>query len=814
MLHQPPTPTTRTFSFFLLLLAIFATLIWAKVTHWQPAILATDLKQERLDIALPVPRGNGENRQTFLPAHNGLTEIELLLVRYGGPSPDDTGSFSVTLLDETERIVTEQSWENVGINHNQTVRLQFPPQPNSADQRYTLVFAGNATNQVTNWGYHLPLLGKGQLTLAEPTDNPPQTLRFSTRYQLLWGDALQYLGETFSQNGLFLFVAILFMLLPGALLMPAFPHQWHTTQKWGIALPAGISFWAILWHWSSLIGWHWRDWSLWLLFLIGWLTVIIRFLIQNPLSQISYPKLDKSTLILPVLLIILALRLLAIRDLAFPPWVDSSRHALNSAIMRDTGQIVTNYAPYLPVDRAPYHFGFHTLSASLSMMMAVGLPRLLLILGQLLNALIPLTIYVGATLLTQRRLIGWLAAFLVGFPFYFPAYYATWGRFTQLTAMLILPALIALTWLLLTEPDKQKKLHWLVGLLTAGIFLTHFRVFLLYLPFAGIAWIVTSLLKRIYPSANGWQATKQLLIAGIIGTILITPRAIQLLQQNEGYTYTNAPKSYNTFPTGYLNIGWERPFLYLGGVAILVATLFALRRKKWGWLLLTLAGWVGIAGNALSDKIPFIPPNWLINLNSAYITLFLPLSWGLAILFSKIWDLHHQQTRFLKPLFTLIAGILLTLATLFGIRQQINIINETTILALPADFSALTWSARNLPANANVAINSWQWLGTTWAGGDGGAWLNPLLQRQTSTPPVDYIYSRELANRVTTFNQTAQATPDWRDPESVKWLTEQGITHIFVGKKGGFFDPYALHQNPKASQLYAQDGVFIFQLLE
>jgi hypothetical protein len=134
--------------------------------------------------------------------------------------------------------------------------------------------------------------------------------------------------------------------------------------------------------------------------------------------------------------------------------------------------------------------------------------------------------------------------------------------------------------------------------------------------------------------------------------------------------------------------------------------------------------------------------------------------------------------------FVQFAGIALlavggTAVTLFGVRQQLTILNEQTLLVQPADVAALAWLDANLPADATVAVNSWLWLLNTWSGSDGGAWLVPLTGRQSSTPPADYIYSRELADFVRGFNEAATAVPDWRTPEAAAWLREQGMTHIF-----------------------------------
>ena len=156
----------------------------------------------------------------------------------------------------------------------------------------------------------------------------------------------------------------------------------------------------------------------------------------------------------------LVVRLLAIRDLAFPPWVDSSRHGLITAVMTATGRAIRDYQPFLKSSDSP------TITASIPWHRSehderCPLTRLLLILGQLLNALIPLTIYAGAYLFTRRRGVSLAAAFLVALPFFFPAYYATWGRFTQLTGMLVMPILLALTWLIVRGARGWRRAWWM-----------------------------------------------------------------------------------------------------------------------------------------------------------------------------------------------------------------------------------------------------------------------------------------------------------------------------------------------------------------
>ncbi|UCG23729.1 MAG: hypothetical protein JSW55_16555 [Chloroflexota bacterium] len=722
---------------------------WAWLSNWWTPVTAVDISQLRANTLLPAPNLTIQIRQDFVANKDGLYQVELLLS--GQDGDENNARLEIQLLDAAGRPIAGRSLDGNALSDQQPVTLTFEPQKASAGQRYTLQASGTAGNRASLWGYDLDSYDDGQLALIG-SQTTAQDLRFVSHYQLTVRSAVQELGRMVSAHLGTMALALTLLFMPGCLLLQAgrfLPAKVDPFAWWGAALALSASIWPVAWLWLSTIGGRWASWSLWLVLIAGWSAVIVIFFIGRRKSS-QEPTVSRRANRLSwhhgALLLVLALglagRLLAIRDLAFPPWVDSSRHALITTVMADSGQIISTYRPLLPVEEFPYHFGFHTLSAGLAMLGAQSLPGLLLIVGQLLNGLVPLTMYAAAYLLTRKRSVGLLAALLVALPFFFPGYYATWGRMTQLTAVLVLPVALAFTWLLLHGARSWRRAWPLIGMLAAGLFLIHFRVFLLYLPFAALAWLISR-------ARHGrWLA-----LAAVLALVLTAPHMARLAGYVRPSTFTYAVPGYNDFPVGYVTVGVERIILWSAATAGLVVILAALRRRRWVWLPVALMVWMLLVGVLLASDRLGLPGTTLINLNSAYIVAFVPLALLLAVVAGRMWRWLTGRFQLLDVVLAAAAGAGLAAILLFGLRQQTTILNEVTILAWAPDEPGLAWLDENLPREATVAVNSWLWLGSTWAGSDGGAWIVPLTGRASTTPPADYIYDRDLAQQVNRFNE-------------------------------------------------------------
>jgi hypothetical protein len=139
-----------------LVIAAVLLLDWLGACPWAELcgpLLADDVSQGRLDTALPAPQPGLRLEQTFVPRHDGLAEVEVILALYGGPMPADAESgFTLELVDDAGAVVASDSPPNRALSHNQIYTLRFPPQPTSAGRRYTLLLSGGKRNHVSAWG--------------------------------------------------------------------------------------------------------------------------------------------------------------------------------------------------------------------------------------------------------------------------------------------------------------------------------------------------------------------------------------------------------------------------------------------------------------------------------------------------------------------------------------------------------------------------------------------------------------------------------------------------------------------------------------
>ena len=236
-------------------------------------------------------------------------------------------------------------------------------------------------------------------------------------------------------------------------------------------LAIGIAFWPVLLLWTSQIGWRWSTVSVRLVVVALAIISVERDARRMRAGRpLSYAFLFGAAIVS---------RVLQARDLAFPPWVDSVHHAMIARAIIDSGTLPPLY----------YHWGYHALVAFVSWFTGVTdpmrLPAVMLAFGQLLNALTFVMVYAAARVLFNSRNAGLAAATIATMITTFPAFYLSWGRYTHLTGVLLLPPLLIATWRLVQRPSARGSI--LLALLGAGLFLIHVRIAFFVAPITALA---------------------------------------------------------------------------------------------------------------------------------------------------------------------------------------------------------------------------------------------------------------------------------------------------------------------------------------
>ena len=488
-----------------------------------------------------------------------------------------------------------------------------------------------------------------------------------------------------------------------------------------------------------------------------------------------------------------------------PAWVDSVHHSLITKVIIEHGAIPVTLEPYLNVPFS-YYFGFHGLAAAFSQISGLPAEKTILLLGQVLNACMPLAIYRLGLALWGDRIKPLIAALLVAFISQMPAYYVTWGRYTLLTGMLLLPLATA-ELIGSNQPASRKRNIVQLPVLIIGMTLSHYFSSLLFILFS----LIHGLIGFFREERRVNQNSLKTMAAILIGYMIVTPWLIRAYQLT-GYN-TNITLNLQTTPGGWQSIllysqylltlaGPVRNyvFLVLGFLGLFPFLRNRCTRSLAMWTVLIL-----IATLPVGIDLPNIRPDHMI------IILFLPLSLsaaGLLVDTAQFITGRIQQRRIYRVLLPL----LLVVAYAWGIFETREILNPETIFVTRADISAIEWVRTHVPSTARFLINSAHWQGLTYRGVDGGYWLLPLTGNFTIPPPVIYAWGNpESVQSMDTMGKVASELTTC-DEKFWETISEGNITYIYVKEGVGSLQPNALLLCPTLKLVYAADGVSIFNV--
>jgi hypothetical protein len=510
-----------------------------------------------------------------------------------------------------------------------------------------------------------------------------------------------------------------------------------------------------------------------------------------------------------IFIFILVWRFYQIREVVLPLWVDSVHHVQIVKLLLENGGLPDTFEPYMPVPFY-YHYAFHALTAVFSIFGRISPESSVLYIGQVLNAGIALAVYrLGNALWGDwRRAV--ISAVLVAFVTHMPAYYVTWGRYTLLTGMILLPLAMASALDILNKGARLSRLATL-SVLTAGILLTHYFAALLLAIFLAFLLVHAILQDLLHKDLSGWRTWLPLLLASIIGFLLASPWLYRMWGFAQGYIKVGAIQPSlqameQVYFPDYLNYLWRllgpdpKQFLLFLALPGLVITLFHKRTLVFGLWTITL----GLMTLPFGIHIaPFRPDH-------AAIVLFLPTALLIAELFISAldWSPRNWFTR-IKTIPLLIIFAAMVAWGIWGTRM---VINSTTILATEADLEAVHWIDDNIPEQTRFLINVSHWQYGSYRGVDGGWWITPLTGRNAILPNALYAMGEgEYVNQV---NALAAQVSQIEGCTTEFWelVQSEGLTHIYIKQGLGSMQTSHFENCQGVELVYEKDGVYIYRI--
>lgn len=510
-------------------------------------------------------------------------------------------------------------------------------------------------------------------------------------------------------------------------------------------------------------------------------------------------------LLLLVFAVALGVRWYMVRDLSVPMWGDSYHHTIVSQLIAQQGMVPSNWEPYIPTSQTfTYHFGFQALAAFFHWLSGANIQQSVIEAGQILNALAALTVFPLAEKITGSRPAALVSALLVGLLSPMPVFYTNWGRYTQLAGQVILP--IALLLFMRAVESRNWRSWALAGIALGGLILTHYLVLVFYGAF-----LLAYLVVRVLGHRSGkilWDTLIRMSLV-VVGALVLTAPWLWNVLVNYVPLFLRPKVAFSSDYIGAYYAFGDATFFVPFPLLILafLGVLWALWLRKGPILLLAL--WAVILLVVASGYRTGITVFALTNYFSVLMMMYIPASILAAFFLIRLMEflrsLHHRAPFLL--------GACLTLTALVGTLNMTSVLEGRFSLVEKPDEAAMAWIREKTPPEAKFLVNSMRPTGERGVvvGSDAGWWIPLLTGRRNSVPPINYITERvsESFLRETEDLATVELSQGTVSG-ALATLDRYGITHIYLGVKGGNLSRQRLETVPALRLLYDRDGVRIF----
>jgi hypothetical protein len=603
-------------------------------------------------------------------------------------------------------------------------------------------------------------------------------------------------------------VAGLFLSLgPGYALLSLHPDRRNLGSTEALALSLGLSMasWAILLAWLQALDIALSPPAVFVLATLGWSIGLIRMRPWRRTREGTKEEHLSRVALWGILIVTAATGLYALRDSVVGPGSDSYHHSLIAHMIAERGGLPDSYEPYAPLTTFTYHFGFHGLVAVFSWLSGIDTVTLTPLAGQLFSTAAALSVAFFTLEATRSHLSATISAAFSGLVSVFPAYFINWGRYTQVTGLVLLPVFLGLVWHWL-ESGYDRRLIPFVGVLAAGTALAHYRITLMAAIAAAVLLGVKGLSNRLRWGAWRRLAGQILLALAVAGALSAPWAAHSYLALRGGLTNDVGAPDSTYFSLARLGPGVAR--FPTNGVFVgltIVAALLALWRQQraviglWIWAITVLFLATRSLFSVYLDTVSVIL--------SLYFPACVSIGWATALVGDWLSD-HWEPGRWAVGI-----GLLILMAR--GGVAIGSIIEPGAAYVGKDDLPAMDWIRSNTPELSTFMVNtySWDFLPDYVIGSDAGYWLPLLAKRQTVTLPMTYPHERSdvlsLTERLVTLHRLqGQLT----SPEAIALLRRAGVTHVYVGQRGGPIVVDELAQSAAFDLRYRNESAYVFEL--
>jgi hypothetical protein len=509
--------------------------------------------------------------------------------------------------------------------------------------------------------------------------------------------------------------------------------------------------------------------------------------------------------------------------LVAPPWVDGLHHTEITALFIAHEGIPRALAPFMPVDTFYYHFGFHALAAVVSAVTGASPAAAVLWCGQALSAAAGLALYPLALRMTASRGAAAWAAAVPATLYWFPAYFVSWSRFTQLAGLIVVPV----AWVLLERAARRGGAAVpLAGMAAAGLALTHYRVAVLF-GLGCVALAVGMFGRREIDSAT---TLRRLLVAAAVAIVLATPwfagdflrgtrglaaaHASLSAAESGGREWYEAVEESNSTPAWLFEQRYNRVVLVCAALG-LAAGLARKRRGAAGMAVVVVSAVFLANGRAVG-----LPESWMMPNFALAIAAFVPAALGMALLVDAL--LAKFDGRLAARLAALVALVVVVAGAIDRRSESslgvglFSVYTDETIIVNSGDLAAADWLRQTVPQSERLLISTAHWHLGTYRGLDGGYWLPLLSGHSVSVPGALYPFGDvSSARAIAAAANIASRGDALSDAEIDALMNTTGSTYIYTGPAGAdhtaAFHAKRLELHPRLEKVYDTEGVAVFK---